>query len=438
MGLFGRARCSATAPALFTATLLAGTAASAGGFDRGVAPTDLIYSPETFSAVASVTHVAPKRGFESIAGQDGGFGDYSESYTFPTLGLAVSGDILGCAGTYTEPFGGDADYTGSPGGALPMQVSSTQGSSTEDRWDFANATTVSRTRTLSFETHEFGLTCRASYKADIGRFSLIGGVFAEDFRFEGSSFAVSGLATGTPSGPFPALSTRIDVESEGSFKPGYRIGAAFEKPEIALRLQALYKSEVDHDDIEGKGTVTVLESLAGLGLPPAGTVVPVASRLSDALSPQSLTITAQSGIAPGWLALASFNWTDWSTNEAAVSSIENLAAGVASSSFVPYHWRDGYSGSLGIGHQFSGTLAGAAQLGYERGVSTGSETTYTDLYTLGAGIEWSPTEKVKLGVAGFGGYWTGGEQSTGDGAYFDAEVGDDAIYGGNVAISVSF
>ena len=387
---------------------------------------------------AGLTYVDPERGFETINGANANDSTYTGTYQIPSVAVGFGGEMVGCAATYTEPFAAEGDYTGIAGGGLPLQVSSSANpafdrTSNADRLDFGNALTTSSTRRIEFKTNEFGGTCRVSYSADFGRVSVLGGLYAEDFHFDGSSFGQTFIAPGVP---FSVLGTQVDVSSDGDYKTGYRIGAAFEKPELALRAQIMYKSEVVHDDITGTGTVTVLNSLVP-GIP-AGAVLPVSSFLSDSTSPQSLSINAQTGIAPGYLLLASFNWTDWSTNKNVISSIRNASLGIDSSSYAPYNWRDGYTGTIGIGHAFTESISGAVQLGYDRGVSTGSDTTYTDLYTLAAGVSFKGEKFGELRLGGLVGYWTDGEQKISDGAYFNGTVGDDVVYGANASLKITF
>ena len=387
------------------------SSALAGGFQRGTADTDILFEPGTVNTRASMTYIDPQRGFTSVNGVDVDGGDYTGDYTIPNYSISLGNDVFGCAGTATESFAGESDYSGLPGGALPQQVSSTQSTSTADRLNFATATATSRTQRLAFDSTELGLTCRVSYAADSGRYSLLGGVFVEDFNFEGTSLGTR----------FPA--------------PGFRIGAAYEIPEIALRVQAMYRSEVKHDDVEGDGTVTILSSL--LPTLPAGTVIPVQSFLSEATSPQSLEIKGQTGIAPGWLLLGSFRWTDWSTNEVSVNTISSPLIGTTSS-YAPYNWRDGYTASIGVGHAFNEQISGAIAVGYDRGVSTGAETTYTDIYTLSGGVSFKANKMAELRFGGVLGYWTDGDQSVSEGSYYDATVGDDFVYGVNASMRFTF
>ncbi|MEF2545939.1 long-chain fatty acid transporter [Aurantimonas sp. E1-2-R+4] len=410
------------------------TTALAGGFQRGTADTDILYESGPFSMRTGLIYVNPMRGFESINGQSGDFGDYAQAYNIPTYAVGFGGENFGCAGTYIISFAADSDYTGSPGGALP-----------------AGPTAGSRTLANEFDSNEFGMTCRVSYASDMGRFSLLGGVFAEDFNFQGSSASSvpTGRTTPPSLGSLPIfLPVQTTVDTRGDYEFGYRVGLAYEKPEIALRAQVLYRSEVTHDTFTGTGTVAVAGDAYVIGgggqqvvipnvAPPVGTPLAVGtSSFNEVTSPQSLYINAQTGIAEGTLLLGSFRWTDWSTNKSAISSI--TTGGVTRSSVSPYNWRDGYTASIGIGRAFTDEIAGAISIGYDRGVSTGSETTYTDLYTMAGGVSFKANKWSEVRVGGLVGYWTDGAQSISDGAYFNGTVGNDIVLAGNASIKLNF
>ncbi len=77
----------------------------------------------------------------------------------------------------------------------------------------------------------------------------------------------------------------------------------------------------------------------------------------------------------------------------------------------PYNWDDGYTVSLGVGRAFNENVSGSISIGYDSGVSRGSETTYTDIYTLSGGVSLKNNKWAELRFGGLVGYWTGGEQS---------------------------
>lgn len=442
---------------IIASTALASTLgmAQAGGFQRGTADTDILYEPGTFSNRLSFTYVSPQRGFESINGVRGDYGTYTGSYQIPSAAIKFGGEAAACAGNYVESFAGEGDYRSLPGGAQPAQFPG-----------------GARVRDLEFKSNEWSATCRVSYTQDRMRFSLLGGLFVEDFEFNGTSLANRNISASLPAslsrtlgglGASLLVPVALTADTDASNKPGYRIGAAFEIPEIALRAQVLYRSEVKHDDIAGSGTLaatgdafvqladgrrlsipTAAAFLAGNGisvpsalisaLPTTGTVL--ASGLpayqNTATSPQSLNVNFQTGIAEGTLLLASFRWTDWSTNKAVVTTV----AGIPNIS--PYNWDDGYTVSLGVGRAFNENVSGSISIGYDSGVSRGSETTYTDIYTLSGGVSLKNNKWAELRFGGFVGYWTGGSQSVSRGALFNATVGDDWVYAANASLKLNF
>ncbi|WP_182084642.1 long-chain fatty acid transporter [Aureimonas sp. ME7] len=435
--------------------LVAVSNAQAGGFQRGTADTDVLYDATPFSTRLGFTYVSPQRGFETVQGVAGNYGDYTGSYQIPSVALKLGNDTVACAGNYVESFAAEGDYSSLPGGAQPAAFPG-----------------GSRVRDLEFDSDEISATCRVSYTTNGMRFSLLGGIFGEDFSFNGTSLATQNIGATLPAGLRAALAAQgaqlllpvaLTAETDADYTAGFRVGAAFEMPEIALRAQILYRSEVEHDDIAGTGTLvaandafvrlgdgrqvsvpTAAAFLAaqGIAVPPAligalptgGTVLAsgLPASLNTATSPQSLYINAQTGIAEGTLLLASFRWTDWSTNNAVVTTV------AGNSNVSPYYWKDGYTASLGIGRAFNEYVSGSVSIGYDSGVSTGAETTYTDLYTLSGGLALKNSDWAELRFGGLIGYWTDGDQRVSNGAVFDATVGDDWVYAANVSLKLTF
>lgn len=109
------------------------------------------------------------------------------------------------------------------------------------------------------------------------------------YELEGGFSVYGGLRAVTAEGNVTLPGYRLDAQ--GSTELGYLVGAAYERPDIALRVSLTYQSATDHefDSVES-------------GLP--GTF-PVTI-------PQSLTLEAQSGVAENTLVFGSIRWVDWS------------------------------------------------------------------------------------------------------------------------------
>lgn len=435
--------------------------ALAGGFQRGQADVDILFEPGNVVARSGFTYVAPTRRFTSLNGVAGNYADVTEDFVVPSHSIKFGQGPVACAGAYTESFGGDADYSGLPGGALPAP---------------ARGGLTSRNQAFSFSSDEVSATCRLSYDLDRGRISFLGGVYAEDFTLDVRSLATQDL-TGAVLAANPALhgligagaplaGTRfisplqVDVDARGSYETGWRVGAAYEIPDIALRAQIVYRSQVEHDSVTGTAvptsTAASLAQLAngsqinlaqfgalsrqpGLGallsaaLPGAGTVLRIQdSSLNTITSPQSLNISLQSGIAQDTLLFGSFRWTDWSTLDAAIISVGGVPGSV-----TPFLWRDGYTANVGVGRRINELVSGVVSVGYDRGVGDGADAPATDVYTLGAGL--SLRQGIgELRVGGQVGYITSGSQTVAAGANFDATTGNDWAYAGNVSFRLSF
>ena len=115
-----------------------------------------------------------------------------------------------------------------------------------------------------------------------------------------------------------------------------------------------------------------------------------------------------------------------------------ITTAAGASSISPYYWKDGYTASIGLGRAFNEYLSGSVSVGFDSGVSTGAETTYTDLYTLSGGLALKNNDWAEIRVGGLIGYWTDGEQSRSNGAVFNATVGDDWVYAASASLRLNF
>ncbi|MDH4441434.1 MAG: outer membrane protein transport protein [Rhizobium sp.] len=386
--------------------------AQAGGFARGEADTDILYEDGDVVGRAGYVYVMPQRGYETINGASTSDGDHTDNYSVPSFsGKFRVSDSFSCALTYTEPFGAKSEYGTDSQAAdrsadIAAAVLAPVGAGKIPLFIGGNAVISSE-----FDTKEFGGTCAVSIDAGQGRFSVIGGLFTQSFDY-------------TEVKDYGTLNLQDDSEM------GYRFGAAYEIKEYALRAEIMYRSKVEHD---AEGVFTSGAPLASL--PGAfGGPIPVGTPLSATgygTLPQSLELNLQSGIAPGWLAFGSVKWTDWSVLQTLNYTITGLG-----DQTKDFFWRDGWTVSGGVGHQFTDTVSGAVSLTWDRGVDTGADI-MTDTWTLGAGTQIKAGPGlIRLGAAAT--YLTEGEQSTDDGADFDATVGGDWAYAVSASYKIAF
>lgn len=356
--------------------------ASAGGFSRGTADTDILYEDGNFAMRTGVTYVSPTRKYSEFNAAPGLVGtSYTDDYVIPSAAVKINlNDDFRCAGTLVDNNGGAASF------AVPKP----SGKLTED-----------------FTTNEKAVTCGVRFQAGSGYMWVLGGGFMENFDYNRvNEYAIPDGAGGDIVLPHATLNLHGQ-------KFGYRLGLAYEIPEIALRGQVLYRSGTTYG-AEGKLNIPTAALLGAKAkefkalaeaafargdLPSAGYYGGLAANtllmaqgaaaaglnsefaaLGKGNLPQSVEVKLQSGIAPGWLAFGSVKWTDWSVQKELLVTTENPEVGSADI----YNWRDGWTLTGGIGHAFNDNVSGALSLTWDRGVATGWDLT-SDTYTLAAG-----------------------------------------------------
>lgn len=338
--------------------------AMAGGFSRGTADTDILFEDGNFVMRAGGLYVAPQRGYDTINGVPATDGVHSDSYWIPSAAIKFKlSDNLSCAGTYTQSFGAGATY-----GTQAITAGLADGTGTVSE---------------KFSTNEFGATCGASMKAGRGNVWLLGGVFAQDFNY-------SQTVLFAPVVPVVA-NTNATLAFDDEYRLGYRVGVAYEIPEIAMRAQLMYRSGVSHTPNSSQGTFST-----AIGTFPV---------FGSGNLPQSVELKAQSGIAPGWLAFGSVKWTDWSVLQTLNYTI--LApAPLGGAKVLEYYWKDGWTVSGGIGHAFNDMVSGSISLTWDQGVST-TEDVFNDTWTFATGISVKK-DRSEFRIGGAISYLTGG------------------------------
>lgn len=226
-----------------------------------------------------------------------------------------------------------------------------------------------------------GFDAMLSYKHEVSKGNFVrvfGGLRSVTVNYEQLSK--------TWAGPVD-LDTKIDVDSEREY--GYRIGAAFERPEIALRAMVAYESAID---LGLDGTLGIQ------GLPEFGAS-------AKATLPQSIEAKIQTGIAPKWLASFGVKWTDWSVlNELAVD-VAVPGGPVVGNVVRDLGYSDGWIVEAGVGHQLTEKLSLGSSVTWDKGIGG----PYSDTYSLSLGGSYDLAENVKFTLGGRAIYKTSGE-----------------------------
>ncbi len=361
--------------------------AHAGGLERSSQDFDILFEDGNVVETGA-TFVTPQRKLKNIRGLEKVFPvnpvpgqnrgqpfetevDEGKSYWVPKVSAKIQlTDDLACAAQYRQPWGIDTDSginNARMFGAIKQKISS----------------------------NDYGLNCSYRFAAsDKGFFRILGGVSYQQLKGEQTKISPLPLPTGLAYG-----NSRLDVD-DSAF--GWRLGAAYEIPEIALRASLVYQSKVNYK-LEGNVDIDVAGAPMSFTTPVVGSVA----------TPQSVEFKFQTGIAPDWLALASIKWTDWKSitavsflNDGSQPFLGRIPVGSEVTSLDLYY-KDGWTLMGGVGHKFNDKWSGAATLTWDRGTTTGL-TSQTDVWLLGLGANYKATEHLEFRLAGAVGILTSG------------------------------
>ncbi len=175
------------------------------------------------------------------------------------------------------------------------------------------------------KTDTYAVTGILRYKFNEA-FSIHGGLRAQHAK---GNIQLQGAAYAGLSG--------YNVQFAGDWAPGYLVGVAFEKPEIALRVALTYSSKVKHEF----DTTQVFF--------PSG-------QITDVETPQSVNLDFQTGIAKDTLLFGSIRWVDW-------SDFKIDPIGFPGDGLVELENTTTYT--LGVGRRFNEKWAASFSLTYE-------------------------------------------------------------------------
>ncbi|SEM07232.1 Long-chain fatty acid transport protein [Roseovarius azorensis] len=276
-------------------TLIAG-AASAGGIQRTGDRSQILFEKGENYLEFSVSSVHPKVS-GSLFGGVLTSGNIQKDYRTFEIGYKREiNDKLTLAIYANEPVGADVDYTAA------------------NVYPFAGS---------NAEVESLAVTGLLKYQFT-DRVSAYGGP-----RIQSLSGNVTILTAGLPLPP--AYTLNVDKD----YKAGFVLGAAYQIPEIALKVALTYESEIEHDFNDNTGTEFKVKI------------------------PQAVTLHAQSGVAKDTIVFGSIRWQEWTEFEIRPMDFVGGLVPIASEP------SDIWTYELGVGRRFSEHWSGALTLGYE-------------------------------------------------------------------------
>jgi len=330
-------------------TILGAVSVQAGGFDRSGQDTSIILKDGNLLEITSVSVSPSVTGTYSSTASGGAITNVAPSYSFTNLAFRTDiSDDMDLAVIQDEPYGAQINWvSGNPRtGASAVSFIGVKA-------DIKSSAT----------------TALVSYDVD-DKFTVYGGL---------KSQSISALVA-NPAAAYYTLSTN----TSSSF--GYVVGAAFEKPEIAMRVALTYHSKVSH-------ALNVYETnLAGSPALPN----PHATSLTVE-SPEAYNLDFQTGIAENTLVFGTIRHVKWTQFSLKPAIYSGLTGGDALKDYS----NNVTSYSIGLGRRFTDQWSGAVTYGSEAATGeAGSGFGPTDGYNkIGLGVTYTGEKtSVTLGM----------------------------------------
>lgn len=293
-------------------------AALAGALDRSGQPVTPLFEPGNYLEL-SFGHVMPSvEGTHSSPFGTSRSGGIAEDFWQGSVAAKFdASDQLSFAIIYDQPFRADVDY-GDADPTYPIAGSQARFEST-------------------------GITALGRYRFN-ENVSVHAG--ARMVQTDADLF-VRSIATVTAGGPVFAT---YDASFEPDRAVGFVVGAAYERPEIALRVALTYSSELSFENDYSYTLSSPLGTVPGTGT-------------TRYTMPQSVNLDFRTGIAPNTLLFGSIRWADWSET---VIELENYLTGEP----VVDYPDDYITYTIGVGRRFTEQFAGSASIIYEPGITS--------------------------------------------------------------------
>lgn len=294
-----------------TAIIFGSTAAFAGGLDRSGQPIGIIFQDGNRAEFALGRTLPGLTGTGLFTGHE--YDNVGDAFSTLTGGLKMDlNDRFALALIYDQPFGSDVNYGGS-----------------------SAATELGGTSAVASTS---GLTAVLRYKID-DRFSVHGGVKIQTAEGE---ISFGGLAYGALNG------YKVTLESDQA--TGWLAGAAYEIPDIALRVALTYSSEITHE-------MDTTETIAVAGV---GNVGLSSGTETEVETPRSVNLDFQTGVAENTLVFGQVRWAEWSNFLISPQYFASVTGGGSISDLD-----NSTTYTLGVARRFTDRFAASVSASYE-------------------------------------------------------------------------
>jgi long-subunit fatty acid transport protein len=334
--------------------------------------------------------------------------------------------------TYTDPdqSGDGAVIPPNPLGIPPGVMPGNTGDVFESRWNFSGAYKADLNDRLSYALifdqplwadtlygrGSFPFPIYQGSKADVKTYQFTGALAYDvtpNVKLYGGVRAQRLDAEAAVSFVFD-----YSVKADDKWGYGFLLGAAYERPDIALRVALTYHSKISYD-------LDTRESSLLTGTNDTET---------DVDTPQSVQLDFQTGVAPKTLVFGYIRWVDWSEFEVSPPDYEIATAALLGEGRPLIEYEDDWwTYNLGIGRQLTDALAGSLSITYEPdvgGVMT-SLGPYDGRTTAAAALSYDWNQ---WNVTGGLTYGTLGDTRN----LLDTDFNDGSVWGAGVRVGYTF
>lgn len=353
------------------------TAVFAGGLDRSGQSIQAFLQPGNYAEAGTSVLDPDVKGKSSVRSLGNSFNgekidDMAEDYYFVNTAIKVQAtDKISLGLIYDQPYGADASY--STNGPLSSFSAAGEGTKVEVK-------TQNITALIGYQPNE--------------NWNLYAGPVWQTVE---ADISLRGAAYISPLDPTKALSGyNIKIDEKEAY--GWLAGFAYSIPEIALKASVTYRSEIKHK-ATGTESFTFAQSttLAPGFTVPAGTTVPMSNERVDAITPQSVNLDFQSGVAQNTIAFANIRWVHW--DQFAVTPVFLKAN--SGNNLIDYS-DDQWSANIGVGHKFNDKWSASTSVGWDSGAGNPVTTLgpTEGYWSLGLGAQYSPAANyfIQAGV----------------------------------------
>ena len=337
------------------------TPAFAAGLDRSGQSISVFLQPGNY-AEAGISVLDP-----TVKSSQLNVTDMAEDYYFPSAAIKVQAtDKISLGLLYDQPYGADSNYQV----VGPLSIFSQGNEST------------------SVEVKTHNVTALIGYQPTENWNFYAGPVW----QTVEADISLRGLGYGaSPTDPTKrGLSGyNIHLEQEEAF--GWLAGFAYQIPEIALKAALTYRSEIDH---KAKSVETFSS--------PRGVDTLLTSNV-HAVTPQSVNLDLQTGVAANTIAFANVRWVHWDQFAVTPKYLKNASG----NNLIDYS-DDQWSANVGVGRKFNNKWSGSASVGYDSGAGNPVTTLgpTEGYWNVGLGAQYSPAENYFI-QAGLKYFWLG-------------------------------